>query len=123
MTSPDAIDCIGRLRELAEENERLSQTLMTTERELEAVQVEYDDFMRDHKIGLWQRAQDDRDFKLPSEDMRTALAQRDMKPELLGRHRGLTAARDRLSKRQQHIKMQAESYRTIISAMKEGLVT
>ena len=122
MTSPDAIDCIGRLRELAEENESLSAQLMSTERELEPVQARVDDFIADYEIGLWTKSQDNKDFKLPAEALRIKLAQREMPPELLGHHRGLLARRDRLKTRIQHVKTQVDAQRSILSAMKEGMV-
>lgn len=119
----DAVDCIQRLRELAEENERLSQELIRVERELEPAQAEVDDFIGNYQIGLWQRSQDDKDFKLPAEALRILLAQKAMPPELLGRHRGLLASKDRLETRIRHVKTQVDAQRSILSAMKEGLIT
>lgn len=118
----EGITVIGRLRELSEENEDLSHKLLQVERDLEPVQRDYDDFISDYEIGLWQRAQDEEGFKLPAEALRIKLAQRAMPPELLGRHRGLLASRDRLKTRIAHVKTAVEAQRSILSAMKEGLV-
>lgn len=115
------VDCIQRLRELSEELETLGAQLIEVETEFEPVDADYQKFMDDHAIGLWQRSQDDKDFKLPSEKLRIQLAHRAMEPALLGRHQGLLMSRGRIKERISSLKAQVEAQRSILSAMKEGM--
>lgn len=120
MTEPR--DVLRKLDELSTESDTLSTQLLEVERILEPVEAQVEDFIADYEIGLYQRSIDQDDFKLPSEALRLKLAHRAMPPELFGRHRALLSKRDRLKTRIAHVKTQVEAQRSILSAMKEGLL-
>lgn len=115
----DVIEAIGALRAHADELDQLSQDLAGVERALEPVATEFQAFVDDFELGLYQRSISEDDFKLPAEALRFKLAVRAMPPELFGRHTALAASRDRLEKRIAVVKKLVEAQRSILSAQKE----
>lgn len=111
----------GKLDELSAELDHLSRELLKVEQELEPVDDTYQAFVNDFEVGLWQRSQDDDKFKLPSAEMRKRLAHKEMPPELLGRHRGLTLRRERGMQRIRAVARQVDAQRSILSALKSEL--
>lgn len=118
MTYADAIGARSRLSELAQELGARSVDLARVSRELEAVEEEYRTFVDEYEIGLWQRSEDEDDFKLPSAAMRVKLAHKAMEPALLGRYKGLCASRERLVQRIRDLKAEVEAQRSILSSLK-----
>jgi predicted ribonuclease YlaK len=90
-------------------------------RELEPVEAEYRRFVDDFEIGLWQAHVND-GAKLPPKELRMQLAHRAMDPALYGRYFALTNSRDRMVRRISALKLEVEASRSMLSAMKEGLV-
>lgn len=115
MTTP--LEALERLEAYAAELDGLSKDLADVERKLEPVTREYDDFMGDHEVGLWNRHVEDGE-KLPPEALRARLAHREMPKELLGRYSSLTASRKRMEKRIGSLKSEIEAQRSILSALK-----
>ena len=115
-------EAMAKLDAYAHELDAISNKLAEIERQLEPVEREYQAFVDDFEVGLWQRSQDDENFKLPSEALRLKLAQKAMSPELLGRYVGLINARRRLRERGQRTKASLEAQRSILSYLKEATV-
>lgn len=114
-------EAMQRLDGLAFELGDLSQRLADVERRLEPVSEEYQKFVDDHDIGMYQRSIDETGFKLPSAEMRLKLANRSMPLELYGQYTALIHSRARLIKRISDIKVQVDAQRSILSAMKSEL--
>jgi hypothetical protein len=113
-------DCIGKLRDSADELDHLSRSLHKTERDLEPVEREYRTFVDDFEVGLWRQHQDE-GRKLPSEALRVKLAEKQMDPALLGRYVGLVLARRRAEKRIRDLRASVDAQRSILSALKTEL--
>jgi hypothetical protein len=110
-------EAMAQLEKYASELHGLSRKLAEVEQEFAPVEKEYTDFVDEFETGLWFKHVSE-DAKLPSEAMRTRLAHRAMKPELLGRYVGLTNQRGRLRKRISDVKVSVEAQRSILSALK-----
>jgi hypothetical protein len=113
----DVAACIERLRECADELDTLSRQLHKTERDLEPVEREYQQFVDDYAVGLWKKHQDE-GVKLPPEALRLKLAEREMDPALLGRYVGLVMGRKRAEKRIRDLRSAVDAQRSILSALK-----
>lgn len=105
---------------IAAELDQLSSTLAEIERKLEPVQEEYDKFLRDFEIGLWQKHIDE-DAKFPSERMREHLAHKAMPPEVYGRYFALVNSRKRAEARIKSLGKAADAQRSVLSALKVEL--
>lgn len=116
MTS--AAECMSTLDEQAKELDQRSKQLHTIECQLEPVAERYQKFVDDFEVGLWQRSQDEDDFRLPSEALRLKLAHRAMDPALLGEYVGLNKTRKRLEQRIRDLKAVVDAQRSILSALK-----
>lgn len=116
-----AQDVAATLDAMSREMDQLSAGLAHVARELEPVEKQYTDFVDAFEIGLWQRHVDE-DAKLPSEKMRRQLAHRALDPVLYGRYFALVHSRDRMIKRISALKKSIEAQRSLLSAMKEGLI-
>lgn len=99
----------------------LAENLASLARQLEPIEAEYTKFMDDHEIGLWERHVND-DAKLPAAKLRIQLAHRAMSPDLYGRYFALVKSRDRMVKRIASLKVTIDVQRSLLSALKEGLV-
>ncbi len=105
----------------AQELDGLSRSMLKVEQQLEPIEREYQDFVDDYEVGLWQRSEDEPDFKLPPEALRVKLAHRAMAPELLGSRQGLRMQRERGMERIRAVKALVEAQRSILSALKSEL--
>lgn len=113
-------DVMAKLDGFADELNGLSANLAEVQRRLEPVQSEYQEFVDDFEVGLWEAHVND-DAKLPSAAMRLKLAQRAMKPELLGQWVALTKKRDRMMQRIRDLKVEVNAQQSILSALKEEM--
>lgn len=113
-----AAQVMQTLDALASELDDKSKLLHQTELDLLPVEEDYRRFVDDYEVGLWQRSQDESDFKLPSEALRLKLAHKAMDPALLGRYVGLVKARRRLEQRIRDLKATVDAQRSILSALK-----
>lgn len=110
------------LDQSARELNQLALGMAHVARELEPVEKQYQEFVDAFEIGLWTKHVDD-GAKLPSEKLRLQLAHRAMPPELYGRYFALVNSRDRMVKRIQVLGKTIEASRSLLSAMKEGLIS
>lgn len=113
---------VQRLDALAGGLDKLGGELAEIDKQLEAVSAEYDRFVENFKAGLWRRHVDGDLKRLPPEDIRLALAHKDMPTGLLGSYTQLRLRRDRAQQAIRRTQSQVDSYRSILSAQKEGLV-
>lgn len=116
----DVIEAKVKLRDIALELDKRSRELGDTNRALNPVQEAYDEFIRDHKAGLFQEAQE-AGGRMPSVDMQEVLALREMPKEFRGKHFELGAKRDRLKQRISDLKSEADAWRSVLSAEKAEL--
>lgn len=112
---------------LSAELHTLADGLAKVERELQGkgndggVQDEYQRFIDDYEIGLWNQHVND-GAKLPAKDLRLQLAHKAMDPALYGRYFALVKSRDRMLTRIGTLKAEIGAQRSILSALKEGLI-
>lgn len=118
---PESIDVLAQLNAAAAELDQLAADLFETERMLEPITLAYEDWMASYEGGLWTRHIED-GAKWPPEVVRQRMGHRAMPPELLGRYSGLVARRRRLKDRIGVLKESVGARRSVLSAMKEGLV-
>jgi hypothetical protein len=116
-----AHEVMADLHAKGSELEQLAAQLADTMEKLDPIEDEYTAFMDAHEIGLWTKHTDS-DCKLPAAALRVKLAHRDMDPVLYGRYFALVKSRERLVKRIATLKVSVEASRSLLSAMKEGLV-
>lgn len=116
----DPLDVLSDLDAHAQELDRLSKRLATVERELEPVEREHETFRTAYEAGLWERHVEHGD-KFPAEGLRLRLAQRDMRPDLLGRYVELHGERRRLVQRIGTLKAIVDAKRSVLSALKTEL--
>lgn len=115
MTDPGTV--LVALDDHAAELDQLSKALADTERKLEPVTREYEEFMSAYEEGLWDRHVEGGE-KFPAESLRTRMGHRAMPPELLGRYTSLMGSRKRIEKRVSTLKAIVEAKRSILSALK-----
>lgn len=107
---------------MSRELNNLAAGMAYVARELEPVEDAYTKHIDEFEVGLYERSINDADFKLPAEAMRLKLAQRAVDPALYGRYHALVKSRDRMVKRISALKVSIEAQRSLLSALKEGLV-
>lgn len=112
----DVIECKSKLRELADELDKRSRELRDTNLDLAPKQEAYDDWIMDFEADL--HAKHEAGASLPSKDMRVTLALKEMPSEFRKEHRMLVAKRDRLKQHIQVLKVEIESWRSLLSAEK-----
>lgn len=117
MSTLSVHECVGKLKDQADELDGLSRALHETERRLEPVERQYRTFVDDFEVGLWKQHQDE-GKKLPSEALRVKLAEQAMDPALLGQYVGLVMARKRAEKRIKDLRSAVDAQRSILSALK-----
>lgn len=105
------------LQDHAKELDHLSKRLAAVERELEPVEQEHEAFRTAYEAGLWERHVAHGD-KFPAEGLRLRMAQREMRPELLGRYVELHGERRRLTQRIGTLKAVVDAKRSVLSALK-----
>lgn len=120
-------DVLKTLDANAHELRILAENLAQVERKLHGqgaddhgVEGEYQAFIDSYEIGLWE--QHVAGAKLPAKDLRLKLAHREMPPELYGRYFALVKSRDRIVTRITTLSREIGAQRSILSALKEGLV-
>jgi hypothetical protein len=122
-----AQDIMADLHAKARELEHLAAQLAEVSEAIDGtatkpgVQDEYDAWIDNYEVGLWTAHVDD-SAKLPAKDLRRQMAHRAMPPELYGRYFALVRTRERMSKRISALKSSVEASRSLLSALKEGLV-
>lgn len=118
MTTPgEALSVLDGIRQ---EMDSLSISLHKVEQQLDPLSVQYEQFISDFEIGLWEQHVDG--GKLPPATLRVQMAHRAMPPELYGRYTALAASSKRMQKRISTLKAQAEAQRSVLSALKEGVI-
>lgn len=114
-------EVMAALDSLSRELNDLADGMARVARQLEPVEDEYTKFMDGYEITLWtEHVEDGR--KLPPAALRIQLAHKAMDPDLYGRYFALVKSRDRIVKRIAALKTSIEAQRSLLSALKEGLV-
>ncbi len=111
---------MGNLDTLAAELDTLSKSLANTERNLEPLEAQYEEFVGDWEAALWEECSVS-ETKWPPEKLRLRMAHKAMDSELLGAVNAGQAKRKRLEKRIGSIKVLVDAQRSILSALKEEL--
>jgi chromosome segregation ATPase len=112
--------CMARLQAIADELATLSSGLHKLERESEETLREYDQFVADFEVALFERYEKD-EGKWPGEKTRERLARKVMDQEMRRTVDRIHAARRRAEKRIADLKAEADSWRSILSALKEEM--
>lgn len=115
----DVIAAIGALDDKRRELGKRSDELADVNRKLEPVKRDHDEFVSNYKAGLWDKLINGEINKLPAEDIRDALALREMPTDLRGPYLQLTESRDRLRKRISDLRLEVEALRSVLSAEKD----
>ena len=122
-TALEPAEVVRLLDEKAREMDNLGRQLGEIRQALEPVQGEYDEHLEAFVAGLWDRyLNGELKGRFPGEDVRVALAHRELDTELRGRY---TLLKDRERRCLDAIGRAKESigaYRSILSAQKEGLI-
>lgn len=113
----DAIEPMLRLEEYADELDKLSKQLGTTERELVPVETDYETQRDSFETGLWEQHVT-ADAKLPAEAMRERLFRKQLDPGVLGEYTTLIRKRKRLQERISALKAAVSAQQSILSALK-----
>lgn len=115
----DVIECKAKLRDLANELDKRSRELRDTNLTLAPMQEQYDDWIMDFEADLQEKHE--KGAALPSKDMRMTLALKEMPGEFRKEHRMLVAKRERLKQHIQVLKVEIDSWRSLLSAEKAEL--
>lgn len=116
----DPVECKDKLRQLAERLDVLSRTLGGINNELRPVEEQYHDFIRAHESGLWDACERN-GTRLPGKEMRLTLALNEMPTTVRGKYRELTSKRDSLKQQIGNLKVEVDSWRSLLSAEKAEL--
>ena len=109
-----------KLDDLALELDRRSKELAETERTLEPLEAQYEEFVGDWESSLWNESMHG-DTKFPPEKLRLRMAHLAMPREILSAYTTGTAKRKRLEKRIGAVKALVDAQRSILSALKEEM--
>jgi chromosome segregation ATPase len=112
--------CMVKLQSIADELGTLSAGLHKLERESEEPLKDYEQEIADFEAGMFDRYEKD-EGKWPGEKTRERLARKDMDPELRRTVDRIHAARRRAERRISDLKAEADSWRSILSALKEEM--
>jgi hypothetical protein len=115
--SSDVINASLTLMASARELDELSKTLTGVERELEPLETELSTWVEDFHAACWERHVME-EAKLPSSEIRVALAHKAFDREKYTRVLTLTAARNRGKRRISDLKGVVDAQRSIVSALK-----
>lgn len=110
----------NKLTDIANELENLSSALHEMERQSEHKLAEYEEAISDFEAGMFDRYEKD-EGKWPGEKTRVRLARRGMDPDLKRSVDKIHAARRRAERRISDLKAEADSWRSILSALKEEM--
>lgn len=116
----DVIEAKYKLRQLAQRLDALSRTLGGINNELRPIEEQYHDFIREHEAGLWDECERD-GKKLPGKEMRLTLALNEMPTVLRGKYRELVSKRESLKQQIGNLKVEVDSWRSLLSAEKAEL--
>lgn len=122
MSAPVAQDVsVGEVRnkltDLANELEKISSALHRLEKEGEHSERTYEDAVADFEVGMFEKWEKG-EGKWPGEEVRERLARRTMDQDLKRDVDRIRAARKRADKRIAALKSEADSWRSILSALK-----
>jgi len=112
------VEASQRLIAAADELDGVSKALVDTERQLEPIAVEVDDFIESFVADLWDASIKEDGPKFPPEAVRTALAHRAIDRTLYARYRQLIRARIRAKQRLSDLREIVAAQRSIVSAAK-----
>lgn len=101
----------------ANELDNLSKNLMNVELELAPLERELETFISDFQVAMWDEYRE-KDERLPSSEIRTALAHRSFDRDRYNRVLALKAARARARQRIGDLKGIVDAQRSILSALK-----
>jgi hypothetical protein len=112
------IEAAQRLMDAATELDNISKTLVQTERLLEPVTDEVEDFIESFMADLWDESVKPDGPKFPPEQIRVALAHRAIDKQLYARYRQLIRSRVRAKQRLSDLREIVAAQRSIVSAAK-----
>lgn len=121
-TSHEPVQIIQHLNDLSSTLGRLGVELANIDTDLETAASAYDEFVENFKAGLWEKHLAGELKRMPAEDIRVALAHRAMPTDLLGSYKRLKGRKSRCEAAISRTKAQIEAKRSVLSALKEGLV-
>jgi hypothetical protein len=110
-------DAANILIRSAEELDHLSKSLMDVELELAPIERELEIFVADFQVALYEEHRDSGE-RLPSSEVRVALAHRAFDRDRYNRYLALRAARVRGRQRISDLKGIVDAQRSILSALK-----
>lgn len=113
---------VQRLDQMAGELENLAGRLDEIRQEFEPIQKDYDRHVEDYIVGLWDDYTKGEIKKWPGEDVRLALAHKEMDTALRGAYVRLKNDERHVLDAMGRAKEMIGAYRSILSAQKEGLV-
>jgi predicted nucleic acid-binding Zn-ribbon protein len=111
---------IAKLEEYASELDKRSSELSDTQRELDEKEPQYEDFIRDFEVDLYELALKDQ-TRLPSADLRKQLALKAMPSGFRSEYEALVRKRERLRKRIADLKAAVDAQRSVLSAEKVAM--
>lgn len=110
-----------RLIDAARELDGISKLLVDTERQLEPVEDQVEDFIEAFVADLWEEAIGDPAVKFPPEAVRLALAHKAIDRDVYNRYRALKRSRVRCKQRLSDLREIVAAQRSIVSAAKTEL--
>ena len=114
-------DCVSNLSAIADELVTLSQSLQVIEKDhLYELERAYEQGLMDFEAGMFERYEKG-EGKWPGEETRERLFRRQMPTDALNELMRYQAARKRAEKRIASLKAAADSWRSILSALKVEL--
>lgn len=113
-------EVMAKLDALAGELDTRSKDLAETERILEPLEAQYEEWVGDWEANLWEECTVS-ETKWPPEKLRLRMAHRAMDSALLGAVNAGQAKRKRLEKRIGAIKVLVDAQRSVLSALKEEM--
>lgn len=113
-------DVMTKLDNLASELDTLSKGLAETERKLEPLEAQYEEWIGDWESALWEETNVS-ETRWPPEKLRLRMAHRAMDAELRGSVNAEQAKRKRLEKRIGSVKIMVDAQRSLLSCLKAEL--
>lgn len=118
----EPVQVVQRLNALAGQLEERGSDLAKIRRKLEPVEQKYDEHMEGFVAGLWDQYAKGEINRFPGEDVRRALAHKDLDVKLRGEYVTLKDRERRCVDAIGRLKESIGAYRSILSAQKEGLI-
>lgn len=120
--SLEPVQVVQKLDQLSAGLDKLGGQLAEVRTELDPVEKLHDEHVESFVAGLWDRHVSGEIKKWPGEDVRLALARREMDTAVRGKFAQLKQRERRLVDAIARTKEQIGAYRSILSAQKEGLI-